>query len=175
MTSTDPFRNDEARQALLAQVAHLVDEMNAFTRHFGVIPTAVLEGRPVASAPSFKEIYGLLSTYDDEVYRPALEAAARGQAPDLSIPSDETLLERCAWNERSMDQIVDRVKDARSRLVAALKALSDWSAALTVDGEATDVFGMAYGIVRHDAALLRAAAHRLHESRLTSREDDLPK
>lgn len=176
-TSTESPRNPETRRAMLKQLAHLKEEVGALRRHLSIIPASVLVGRPLETDPSFKEIYALLCVSDEKLYAPAVERLAAGDGASLATRSDEELLAGEAWNEMDMEEIIGRVQSARDGLVETLETLppARWHDSLDVDGERTDVFGLAYGIVQHDADLLRAAAYRLHESRLTSREEDLPK
>lgn len=175
--SLEPFRTNEARQALLEQLAHLGDEVAALKRHVELIPDEVLEGRPLDADPSFKEIYGLLIAYDERVYGPAVRLLTKSGGAQVDLPKIEDMLEETVWNELAMDEIIDRVRVVRSNLVKRLDALSleAWRGEVAFDGDATDVFGLAYRIIQHDAELLRTAAYRLHESRLTSRDEDLPK
>ncbi|MEX0821000.1 MAG: hypothetical protein WD021_02540 [Rhodothermales bacterium] len=173
----DSLRTRETREALLEQLDHLRDEVDALRRHVAVIPTEILEGRPLPDDPSFKEIYSLLALFDERVYEPAVSRLSGTEVVQVDMPEDRDLLAEEQWNQRDMDRIVERVRSARAGLVERLASLSfdAWHLELKVDGDKTDVFGLAYAIVQHDVALLRSAAYRLHESRLTSREEDLPK
>ena len=77
----------------------------------------------------------------------------------------------------NLDALLVRVEQARSELVRRLAELDlhAWQAPLKVGADTTDLFGLAYHIIRRDTDLLRTAAERLYESRLASREQDLPK
>lgn len=173
----DQIRNDETREAMLEQLAHLRDEVDALKQHVAVIPTEILEGRPLPDDPSFKEIYGLLALFDERVYEPAVRQVVGKEVAMVELPEDRDLLADESWNQMDMDRIVDRVRSARARLVERLASLSceAWFREVEVDDDTSDVFGLAYAIVQHDVTLLSSAAYRLHESRLTSREEDLPK
>lgn len=177
---TDPRglrRTNETRQALLAQLAHLGDEVDALHRHVDLIPKEVLEGRPLDTDLSFKEIYALLALLDERVYGPAVSQLSSSEYVQIEPPDQEDLLAETAWNELDIREIMDRARSARLALVERLGELpvEAWNGELTRDEETTDVFGLAYGIIQHDAALLQTAAYRLHESRLTAREEGLPK
>ena len=52
-----------------------------------------------------------------------------------------------------------------------------WSRAATLDGEATDLYGLALSIVQRDADHLKALAYRLHQADLRPPKpgDDLPR
>src|SRR5690606_7276016 len=104
---------------------------------------------------------------------PLLERMAAGEEPvaDAAEPPAEP------WNDLGMDAILDRLRDARTRLVAFLEALPApaWERPGTLAGQRRDVYGVAYYVVQHDTEWLRAAGYRLHESRLTDRADDLPR
>lgn len=175
--SSELLRTDETRQAFLEQLAHLGDEVNALKRHVQLIPSGVLEGRPLEGDPSFKEIYGLLVAYDRSVYGPAVLQLSASGSVRVDTPDEKALLEETAWNDVDLPAIIDRAATGRSKLVERLARLDleTWRRRMTIDGEMTDVFGLAHHIVQHDATLLRRAAYRLHESRLSSRDEDLPK
>ena len=52
-----------------------------------------------------------------------------------------------------------------------------WSRAATLDGEATDLYGLALSIVQRDADHLKTLAYRLHQADLRPPKpgDDLPR
>lgn len=176
---SEPDRHADARRALIEQVSHLAEEVDALRGHLALLPEEVLTGRPVASDPSFKEIYFLLAGYDEQVFTPALERLADGESGDVEIrvPTEQEVLGDASANDVEMEEIIGLVAATRTKTAGLLQELGmeEWKQPLVVDGEQTDVFGLAYAIVQHDADLLRAAAYRLHESRLGSREEDLPK
>lgn len=175
--SPEALRTRETREAVLEQIAHLGEEAGALQQHVGLIPEDVLTGRPLPGDPSFKEIYGLLALFDERVYLPVAARLAEADEARVETPDAGELLTGGGWNDLEMQAIIQRVRSARSRLVRALSDVpfDAWQRTVAIDGKRTDVFGLAYAIVRRDAELLRAAARRLHESRLTSREEDLPK
>lgn len=170
-------RTEENRRALIDQLAYLIDEVHALKRHVDLVPVAVLQGRPFEGAPSLKEIYALIALYDERVYQPALAEISANESAHISIPERDALLSGRDWNEVDMEAVIERVAAARSQLVARLERtpVDAWRRTVTVDGKQVDLFGLAYGIAQHDAERLSEAAYRLHESRLTSRDEDLPK
>lgn len=175
--SSEPHRTSETRQALLEQLAHLGDEVDKLKRHVELIPSEVLQGRPLRTDPSFKEMYGLLAVCDERVYSPAVLQLAASGLVEVDASAEARFAGEGAWNEMEMHEIIERIRSNRSKLVDGLAGLSleAWHRNVIIDGKTTDVFGLAYHIIQHDAALLRSAAYRLHESRLTTREEDLPK
>lgn len=170
-------RTAETRQVLLDQLAHLSEEAAAMKRWVDLVPPQVLEGRPLDSDPSIKEIYGMLADCDERVYEPAVLQCTRSNEVSIEAPDEADLLEEAAWNDMDMLDLLDRVRSARSRLVERLAGLPAelWRRKKITLGEATDVYGLAHHIIQHDALLLRTAAYRLHESKLTTRDQDLPK
>lgn len=168
----DAARTVEAREELLAQIAHLIDETEALRQHLEIIPDDVLTGRPLASDPSFKEIYGMIAAVDEQVYAPALDAVENGSEGSVSMPEAAEFLRESAWNDRDIEVIIDGTQSMRAALVERLEKLDidAWKRTVLIDGERSDVFGLAYSIAQHDASLLQAAAYRLHESRLSNRD-----
>lgn len=170
-------RTHDTRQSFLEQLAHTSHEVEALHHHLDLIPNEVLVGRPLDSDYSFKEIYALLALFDERFYGPVVGRIASQEEVRIEAPDERVLLAETAWNDLDMREIIDRFRSERSRL---LKDLNDlpinlWQEDLTVGEERTDLFGFVYSIIHRDASLLRTAAYRLHESRLTSREEDLPK
>lgn len=165
--TTDVVRSAEARDALLHQLAHLIDELEAIKPQLDLIPPEVLTGRPVESDPSFVEIYGLIASLDEAIISQAIRQIEDDDAVVFTSSAEE-LLEETLWNEKDTVAVLEEVRSKRSDLIAGLEQLSveQWLLPVTIDGERTDLFGLAYHIIQHDAALLRAAAFRLHESRL---------
>ena len=168
----DAARTAEAREELLAQIAHLIDETEALRQHLGIIPDDVLTGRPLASDPSFKEIYGMIAAIDEQVYAPALDALENGSEGSVSMPDAAEFLTGSTWNERHIETLIDGTQSARAALVERLEKLDvdAWKRTVSIDDQRSDVFGLAYSIAQHDASLLQAAAYRLHESRLSNRD-----
>ncbi len=174
---SDAPRTAGVRQALLDQLAYLIDEADVLRKHLGRIPESVLEGKPTASDLSFREMYVALYLFDEKIYSPAATRLAKAKTVSLDVPDARNLLDQFAPERADMDVALDRIRSARSELGAlfARLDLKAWTGLVVIQGSATDLFGLARHVIRHDVELLRAAATRLHESRLTSRKEDIPK
>lgn len=175
--ASDAPRTTEVRQALLGQLAYLIDETDMLRKHLGRIPESILEGRPVARDLSFREMYVALHLFDEEIYVPAAARLAKAETVSLNVPDARELLDQVAPVRADMQVVLDRIRSARSELTALLAGLdlNAWTRPVVVQGAATDLFGLTRHIVRRNVELLRDAAARLHESRLTSRKEDIPK
>lgn len=165
------------RRALLDQLAYLIDETDVLRKHLGRIPESVLEGKPTPGDLSFREMYVALGLFDEKIYAPAAERLAEAETVSLDVPDARELLDEAGTERADMRVALDRIRSARARTTAlfARLDLDAWSRPVAIDGTAANAFGLARHIIRRDADLLRAAATRLHESRLTSRREDLPK
>lgn len=170
-------RTPELREALLAQLAYLLDEIEALRPAIRRVPEPVLSGRPLPNDLSIKEMYGLLVEADTSAFLPFLEKVAAGEAPTMPTLDAATLTARGAWNEQSMTAILDALHAARAQLLDFLLALPPeaWLQTGTCDGATCDVYGAVYHVTQHDTEWLRAAAYRLHESRLSDRPGDIPR
>ena len=177
MDADDSHRTDETRRALIEQLAHLADEVRKLRRHVDLIPESVQSGRPLQSDLSFKELYALLALFDEQVFGPALTRFSEHGSARVDTPPQKDLLAGTGCNDDDLGAILDRVASSRERLVDQVSSLSleDWLGQVTIDGDATDGFGFVFAVIHHDSELLRKAAYRLHESRLTTRQEDLPK
>ena len=161
LTTTDP----EIRQRLIAQAEHLIDEIDALEPLVGHLPDEILSSRPLTSEPSIKEFYALLGLYDRHVYLPAIRAIQEEDAPMLTEADDAHLLARRAWHEMPFSAVLDTLRDARGELVDVLKALPGpgWSRNARLGKRNMTVYDVVYGLVQHDAELLRSVAMRLHD------------
>ncbi len=173
----EPGDTAALRAALLEQLAYLIDEVEALKVVVGRVPEPLQEARPPGQALSMKETYGLLATLDEAVYLPRLRRMVAEDEPAFDAVAEPALVEQAGWNAQPIAHILERVQQARRRLVAFLRALPSeaWTRAGRFDGARRDAYGLAHHVTQHDADLLRAVGYRLHESHLTERPSDLPK
>lgn len=164
------------RDALLGQLAHLVDEVEALRTVVGCVPDQIKNGRPTPDALTMKELYGALATLDEEVRRPRIERVVREEEPALSTRDVDAEVREAGWNERAFDVILDRVKEARRQLVDDLETLSldAWHRTATLEGETVTLFALAHRITRTDLERLRDLGYRLHGAHLSDRDKPLP-
>ena len=172
------------RATLLDQLAYLSDEIEVLKGVVDRVPENLQEGRPTPNELSLKETYGLLATLDVDVRLPRLRQTVAEDEPHFDAVDEQALAARTDWNAHPIRAILEQVQAARQALLEAFQALpgEDWShAAYFADsakpGQAVrrDVYGFAHHITQHDTDVLRAIGHRLHDSHLTSRPQDLPK
>ena len=80
----------DLREALLDQLAYLIDEIEALKAVIDRVPVPLLEARPPNGEPSLKQTYGLLATLDEEVYLPRLQQMMAPDEPafdsDVRVP-----------------------------------------------------------------------------------------
>lgn len=175
--ASDVPRTAGVRQVLLDQLAYLIDETAVLRKHVGRIPESVLKGRPIENELSFLEMYVSLYLFDEKVYSPVVARLAKGKDVSFDVPGEREILDDTAPERTEIETVLDHISMARTELAALFSGLDvhAWQAPVTINGAATDVFGLAHHVIRHDVDLLRRAATRLHESRLTSRREDIPK
>lgn len=173
--AADPI--DQQRQALLAQLAYLIDEIEVLKGLIGRVPEPVLNARPLPDDLSIKETYGLIATRDAEVRLPRLRRMIADDQPVFEAVDDQTLVAQADWNDRPIDAILDQVQDARRMLVAYARALpaEAWTRTARFDEPVRNVYEMLYAIIQQDAEYQRTLGYRLHETNLTERPQDLPK
>ena len=158
----------DLREALLDQLAYLIDEIEALKVMVDRVPQPLQEARPLPQDLSMKETYGLLATLDEAVYLPQLRRMLGEDAPAFDVVDEQVLAAQTAWNEQPIDAILERVQDARRGLQSFLSALPPeaWTRTGSFGGNRRDVYGLAHHITQHDVDLLRVVGYRLHESRL---------
>ena len=158
----------DLREALLDQLAFLIEEIEALKAVADRVPEPVQEARPLPQDLSLKETYGLLATLDEAVYLPQLRRMIAEDAPAFEAADEQALAAEAAWNEQPLTTILDRVQDARRGLLAFLRALPDdaWTRTARFAEDRRDVYGLAHHITQHDVDLLRTVGYRLHESQL---------
>ncbi len=164
---------DALRTMLLDQVAYLADEVEMQKRLIHRVPKAVQEGRPMPDDFSMKEIYGILALRDEQVHAPLL----RNRTEPMALPQDTDLATANDWNSEPILALLNRVQQARRAVVNSLSALdtATWQQAITLGDKQMHLFALAHRITQQDADLLRDLGYRLHESRLTDRNEALPK
>ena len=155
--------SDATREALLEQLAHLAEEIDAFASQIDALPAEVFGTRPVEGDLSLKEIYALLPGYDRHVYLPVIEGLERKEPVELRGPGDASLLEEVNRHEVAMKDILEQARTARLELVERLRNVEDWNLGVVAAGETRSVYDLAYTIIRHDTELLRTAAVRIHD------------
>jgi hypothetical protein len=164
------------RDALLDQLAYLVDEIEALQTVIGGLPEQIKSGRPAPDALTMKELYGALATLDAEVRRPRIERIVEEDTPTLDPVDVDDRVREAGWNEEEMPAILDRVTNARAALVEQLRALSlaDWHRPATLDDESVTLFTLVYRATQADAERLRDLGYRLHGAHLSERDEPLP-
>jgi hypothetical protein len=164
------------RDALLDQLAYLVDEIEALQTVIGGLPEQIKSGRPAPDALTMKELYGAIAMLDAEVRRPRIERIVGEDDPTLDPVDPEAEVREAGWNEQEMDDILDRVTEARQELVEVLDdlPLDAWHRTATLDGETVTLFTLAHRITQADAERLRDLGYRLHGAHLSDRDEPLP-
>ena len=162
------------RHVLLEQLAYLLHEVEALQQVIKRVPGNLLEQPPPASSFSIKQRFGLLAMRDEEVHQRWLEQIVAEEEPHFEQVDEQALVEKESWNERSMDDILDRVQQARDRLVKAFKKLpaSEWERGGLFGEKRRDVYALARDIARNDVTHLRMMGQLLYQSDMTGPPDD---
>lgn len=172
--SEDP---EALRDALLDQLAYLVDEIEALETVIQGVPDEIIEGRPAPEELTMKELYGAIVTLDDEVRATRVNRLANADdEPSLeSVEVDERVRES-GWNEHDLTDILDQLKEARRALVDQLTALplEVWHRTATLDGESLSLFELVHRMTQADVRRLRDLGYRLHGAHLSDRDEPLP-
>ncbi|WP_412061653.1 hypothetical protein [Rubrivirga sp. IMCC45206] len=153
------------REALLDQLGWLEDEATALAPLLAALPAWATDQAPMPDDLSAKQMFAALATLDRETY-PAWLAAVREQdAPALETPA---LAGDDDANARGLDDLLADLRAARAELRAVFEAVpaEAWARRATLDGAATDLYGLALAIVQHDAEVLKTLAYRLHQADL---------
>lgn len=164
------------RNALLDQLAYLVDEIEALETVVGDVPEQIKNGRPAPDALTMKELYGAIAMLDADVRVPRVKRIQQNDEPTLApVDADERVRDQ-GWNEKPMDAILDRVVEARQELVDVLRDLSleCWQRTATLEKERVTLFDLVYEMTQADAKRLRDLGYRLHNAHLSNRDEPLP-
>jgi plasmid stabilization system protein ParE len=172
-----PEAPDELRAAILDQLTYLEHEIEALKDIVGVVPETLQSGRPTPDERTMKEVYGLMAALDEAVHPKRIKRIAAEDEPTLDPIDPARWVEAEDWNAQPMQDLLDRVQDARRALVETLRALppEDWARTATVDGETRSVYEIAYQITQDDARRLRMLSQRMHDANLGDSDEDLPK
>lgn len=167
MPEPDALRTDDLREALLDQLAYLLDEVDALRPLTARVPEPLLEGRPLPDDLSIKEYYGRIAAADEAFFTPLARRMTAGDAPRAELPDAEALRTHADWQALSLDDLLTRIHTARTALLDVLAArdADAWrTAGAELAGTDIDLFRLAHLAVQHDADTLRAIGLRLHES-----------
>lgn len=164
------------RDALIDQLLHLTDEVDALRTVIGGLPEAITSGRPAPDALTMKELYGAIATLDANVREPRVERIAAEDEPVLSTVEIEEEVRGEGWNERELDAILDRVQEARHELVDRFRdlPLEAWHRSAVLGEERYSLFELAHRIIQEDLDRLRDLGYRLHGAHLSDRDKPLP-
>ena len=168
MAESTRVRTTALREALLDQLAFLVDEVEALKAVIERVPPPVLEARSPHDDLSLKENYGLLASLDEAVYLPRLRRMAAEEDPAFDAVDEAVLARQAGWNDQPIGPILDRVQEARRALLAFLRTLPPeaWVRTGRFGPQQRDIYSLAHAVTQHDVDLLRTVGHRLHESGL---------
>ncbi len=164
------------RDALLDQLAYLVDEIEALQTVIGGLPEQIKSGRPAPDTLTMKELYGAIATLDTEVRRPRIERILDEESPALTTVDPDEEARAADWNEQELPVILDRVREARHELVNVLTdlPLTAWHRTATLDDESVTLFDLVHRATQADAERLRDLGYRLHGAHLSERDEPLP-
>jgi len=154
----------ELREALIEQLAYLLQEIAALEQVIDLIPEPLQGVRPVPEEPSVRETYGILVAADEQVFLPAVQALEAGVAEALPLPDDRALQTVEDWNAYPLPKILERLQRSRQELVSRLQKTPSelWECKVPCGEASWDLYQYVYFIIQHDTELLRALAYRLH-------------
>jgi hypothetical protein len=164
------------RDALLDQLAYLVDEIEALQTVVGDLPEQIKSGRPAPDVLTMKELYGAIITLDTEVRAQRIERIVNEDDPALEAVDPEEEVREEGWNEQEIEAILDRVAEARQELIDQLTSLplEAWHRTATLEDESVTLFDLVHRITQADAERLRDLGYRLHGAHLSDRDKPLP-
>ncbi|MFP4227419.1 MAG: DinB family protein [Salinivenus sp.] len=170
---TDP---EALRGALLDQLRHLVEEVEALRTVVDGLPDTIKSGRPGPEVLTMKELYGALTTLDDEVRPRRVTRIVEEDTPTLDPVDIDATAREAGWNDTPLPDILTRLQGARRALVDQLEALplADWHRTGTLDGESVTLFTLVHRMTQADTERLRDLGYRLHGAHLSDRDEPLP-
>ena len=153
------------REALLDQLGWLEDEAAALAPLLKTLPAWAVEQAPMPDDLTAKETFAALAALDRDVYPVWIERLQAEDTPALASPA---LTAPEGANDRDLDGLLDALRQSRAALREALAAVPPeaWARRATLDGDATDLYGLVLAVVRRDADHLKELAYRLHEADL---------
>ena len=164
------------REALLEQMAYLVDEVEALQKVVGDLPEEITSGRPTPDALTMKELYGAIATLDADIRKDRVEQISSQDEPTLEPVDIDSEVRESGWNEKDLPDILDQLQDARERLVGELgdRDVDAWLRTAVLDGETVTLFDLVHRMTQADADRLRELGYRLHGAHLSDRDKPLP-
>lgn len=153
------------REALIDQLGWLEDEAAALAPLLDALPAWAVEQAPLPSDLSAKQTFAALAALDRDVYPGWIARLQDEDAPAFETPA---LAADDDANGRDLDDLLGDLRAARASLRATVEAVpaEAWARRATLDGDATDLYGIALAIVQRDAEHLKELAYRLHDADL---------
>jgi len=175
MSGTPPTDEATLREALLDQLAYLIDEIEVQKPLLMRLPSWALEDRPFEGTWSIVERYGLLAATDEAVFEPQARDIAAGKKPLLESPNED-LTPGSSQADAGLPDLLSRIQTFRARLVEFLRTLppDSWSRIGYFGDMQRDLYAHVHAIIQHDADCLRLIGERLFESNLSSRGPKSP-
>ena len=166
MASERTWRSVDPAQAMLDQLALLIDEAEALGPLLGSLPTEIVVGRPFDGALSIVELL------DDLVRRDRVERSERLRAfleEGQGSSSGAEAATDSARDASDVQGVLTDLASARRQLIAIAGRVLEQggpAAAVTHEGETTPIEYLRQ-IAQHDAEILSQVAERIYESRPT--------
>ena len=163
-TSTERWwRTSSPQEAILGQLAVLVDEANALVTLLKAVPDEIIHGRPFDGVPSIRELLGGLVDLDRGVRRTNLSRFLSEAEGDLESGDVEPARQEDATD---VSEILTTLRDSREELIEIARkvARTAWDRTRRLQGEEVTPIEYLNQVVQHDALVLRQVAERIHES-----------
>ncbi|MEM6328096.1 MAG: hypothetical protein AAF791_13365 [Bacteroidota bacterium] len=171
--SREPAVLEARRHALVEQMRWLIAEADALGPLLGSLPPWAVDQAPVPEELSIKETLQALAAVDRTVIPAWLDRITEADGDDVLAFESPHLGDAAAGaNDRDLADLLADVTAAREPLAARVAEIpaATWDRAVSLDGEAMDLYGLVLAIVRRDADELKTLAYRLHGADLSQRQ-----
>ena len=160
------------REAILDQLAYVLDEIEALKPLIRRVPAIVLESRPMSDTYAINEIFAWMGLADKYLWLPRMQAVVKGEVITGLEEEVKARLQEEGWRIRPIGAILEMQAAHRRALLDYLRSLTPEEWEREVAGPAEEkvsVQELAYLLTQEDVRYLRAVGERLHESHVSLR------
>lgn len=158
---------DRNRDQIAAQLAYMLDEIDALKSVLTAFPDELLEAEPYEGEPSVRDLFAQLSARESAVRIPNVERFVSAGEEKPALIEGSHFAEAGDNGSGSTADMLSEVATARTRLLELVYSAgdADWDRTAALAGKEITFGQYLFAVVQEDVDVLKSVAQRIHESR----------